>query len=302
MLLLKLAIRPWRLSPLQQGVTALASSVLLFLGGVFAWSGNAVREASVQIRGRHVLTAYLSPSVPRGRETALIDEIRVQVGAANVRFRDSDQFLEELRKAYPELSGELSALSVDSPSVIPRYVSIEVNEGDEGVDHLVAKLKSVKGLASVDSSTHRYRPVFGALSALQWMFWALSIGVFVAVVAVISHWARLNESHHQPVFLLLKRMGVAPALSLLPPLLQGLAFGLLSGGAAYIALILATHWVSTHLMALSPLFALMGESDGIAAFAWVPPLSAGLGALAGVVYPYLSRRAGANSGIYSGAA
>ena len=77
MLLLKLALRPWRLAPYSQFFSAFAVAFLLLLAGLLFWMQQGLKPVLVRLQQEQVITAYLGPSIDPKSDNQVIDQIQL---------------------------------------------------------------------------------------------------------------------------------------------------------------------------------------------------------------------------------
>ncbi|MGZ3698659.1 MAG: hypothetical protein ACXWP5_11035, partial [Bdellovibrionota bacterium] len=195
MYLLKLSLRPWRISFFSQIFSAIAVGFLLFLVAFLFWMQQGLKPVVARLKGEQVLTAYLQAQVAEGSEKQIVDQIRTSLGAheeADVRFVGTREFLEQLKNHYPDLGKELEDLGSESTLVIPRYVSITGMLPDTAQE----VVRGVRGVESVESSKDRYRHVVGAFSALRWVARLLMLGICLALLTGLIHLSKMNTYLH----------------------------------------------------------------------------------------------------------
>jgi cell division protein FtsX len=278
--LLKLALRPWRLAPLSQLLSAAAVGFLLLLCGFLVWLERGLGPVVHRLGAEQVITAYLDPALDLRKEMDVKDSIQVAVGAqaVSVRLVSSDTFLKEIEGQFPELSKELSELGPDVDTVVPRYVSVAGVLPAQALE----RVKVVPGVESVESSRDRYRHVVGAFRALRWVARALVAGLLLALLTGLAHLARTHWHLHRDAISLLALWGAGPARVRAPGLLSGFSVGVAGGAVAFAGWSLAGGWLIAHVRALSPiLLDLPAPGPGMAGALLLCGAAAGL--LAGAV-------------------
>jgi cell division protein FtsX len=263
LLLMKLALRPWRLAPLSQLFSAIAVGFLLVMAGFLFWVQQGLRPVLARLHQEQVITAYLSPSVETGGEQHVADEIRLSLGAhadhAEVRLVGADQFVAEVAKQYPDLAKEVQDLGSEASLVVPRYVSVSGILQDTALE----SIRTVSGIESAESSRDRYRSVVGAFSALRWVARLLVAGLGLALLTGLIHLARTNAYIHRDAIALMRLFGGGGFSLQAPGMLSGLGVGLLGGAMAAIAWVSAGVWLGHHVKNLSPLLRDMPSLDPI---------------------------------------
>lgn len=280
MFVLKLSLRPWRLAPLSHLFSAFVVGVLLFFVCFLYWLQAGLKPMVARMQGEQIVTAYLDASVDPRDESKVTDAIRTSLGAhaesVETRFVGAQQFIENLKGSYPDLSRELGDLGADEAAVVPRYVSVAglLPDGAE------ARIKSVPGVESVETSRDRYARVVGAFRALRWVARLLGAGVVVALIAGLLHLARINSYLHGEAFALLKLWGAGPGELRAPGMISGALVGALGGCLALAGWVAGAGGLAHAVRALSPLLGAL-PAVSIFAGAWLPLAGLGIGLLAG---------------------
>ena len=253
LLLMKLALRPWRLAPLSQLFSAIAVGFLLVMAGFLFWVQQGLRPVLARLHQEQVITAYLSPSIEAGGEQHVADEVRLSLGAhaerADVKLVGADQFVAEVAKQYPDLAKEVQDLGNDAALVVPRYVSVSGILSETALE----RVRAVSGIESAESSRDRYRSVVGAFSALRWVARLLVVGLGLALLTGLIHLARTNAYIHREAIALMRLLGGSGAWLQAPGMLSGLGVGLLGGAMAALTWVSAGVWLGHHVKNLSPL-------------------------------------------------
>lgn len=277
MYLLKLALRPWRLSPWSQGLSACAVGFLLTLSAFLLWLEIGLKPVVYRLGAEQVITAYLDPAASGRKEKDITDSIRVAVGsqAAHVRLVGSEEFLKEIEGQFPDLSRELKELGGEMDSVVPRYVSVTGVLPAAALD----RIKALPGVESAESSRERYRHVVGAYRALRWVARSLAAGLFLALITGLVHLARMNAYLHRDAVSLLELWGAGPATVRVPGLLSGVAVGLSGGAIAVCGWLFGGGWLMSHVRALSPMLQSLDAPGPVLMTAGL----LGAGALAGLL-------------------
>jgi cell division protein FtsX len=251
--LLRLALRPWKLSPLSQIFSALAVGVLLLLGGFLTWMQSGLGPVLARLESEQVVTAYLDPSVEAKDEGRVVDSIRTALGAqasgVDIRFVTPEQFVGHLKGPYPELGRELEDLGSEMSAVVPRYVSVSGLLGEQSL----RRIKGVQGIESAESSKDRYAPVLGAFKALRWVARLFVAGLAFALLIGLIHLARTNSYLHREAHAILKQWGADELLVRLPGMLSAMLVGLGGGVIALIGWLTAGAWLVRQLHGLSPM-------------------------------------------------
>lgn len=284
MLLLRLALRPWRLAPLSQLFSALAVGFLLVLAGLLFWLQKGLTPVLARLQNEQVITAYLDPALDTREEFLIVDRIREAVGAhpessgLEVQFTGPDLFIKNLKGPYPELARELEDLGSETSSVVPRFVTVSGILPDSALENV----KSLQGIESAESSRDHYRSVMAAFSALRWVAKIMVTGLCLALLTGLIHLARMNSYLHRDAVSLLRLWGAGDLLLRAPELLSGMVVGCLGGAVALGSWMTAGTWLSRHIRALSPLLRDMpihGWQLGLSLFA----TGALIGLMAGVL-------------------
>jgi cell division transport system permease protein len=290
MYLLKLSLRPWRSAPFSQVFSSLAVGFLVFVCGLAFWVQSGMDPVLAQIESRQILTAYLDPTIDRKEEPKVVDSIRSALGAkalsatANggspleIRFVGSEQFVDQLKAVYPDLSRELGDLGSEMNAIVPRYVSVTGSLPEGSLE----RVRKVGGVESADSSKDRNRHVVAAFSMLRWVARLLAAGMAIALLTGLVHLSRMNSFLHRETLAILRLWGASAAQLRLPSVCSGLSVGLVGGALAATAWALLGARLIEHLRALSPVLRGMPPAPGVWVLAALALTGAALGALAGV--------------------
>jgi cell division protein FtsX len=253
MFLLKLSLRPWRLAPLSQAFSAIAVGFLLLLVGFMFWMQAGLKPVLARLQGEQIVTAYLDASVDAKDENKIVDSIRTALGAhsenTDVRLVTTQEFVANLKGAYPDLSRELEDLGGEMNAVVPRYVSIS------GVlpDSALQSVKSVPGIESAESSKDRYLHIVGAFSALRWVAKLLVVGLALALLTGLIHLSRMNAYLHRDALTILRLWGANEATLRVPSMISGVFVGAAGGVIAFVGWLTIGTWLARHIRALSPM-------------------------------------------------
>jgi cell division protein FtsX len=257
MYLLRLAIRPWKLAPMSQIFAGTAVGFLLLIAGFLFWMERGLNPVLARLQGEQVITAFIDSSIDSREESKVVDSIRVAVGAhaeqmgearAEVKLVGTQQFLEEIKGHYPELSRELADLGDETNTVVPRYVQVSGMLGPS----LLNEVKTISGVESAESSKDRYKHIIGAFLALRWVSKFLILGIALALLTGLVQLSRMNSFLHQEAFALLRLWGAGPWTLRMPGILSGVAVGLLGGTIALSGWIFSSAWLARQLRVLSP--------------------------------------------------
>jgi cell division protein FtsX len=261
MLLLKVALRPWRLAPYSQFFSAFAVAFLLLLAGLLFWIQQGLNPVLARLEQEQVITAYVNTAVPASDENKIIDQIQVALGShaerADIKLVQSEQFVEQIKQTYPDLGRELEDLGPETTTIVPRYVSISGLLIDSALD----KIRAIPGIESADSSRDRNRSVIGAFMTLRWVAKVLSAGLCLALLTGLIHLARTNSYIHRDAVSLLRLLGGDGLQLQIPGILSGVCVGALGGVLALAGWLSAGLWLSTQVKHLSPVLRSMPAAN-----------------------------------------
>lgn len=252
MFLLKLSFRPWRIAPFSQLFSAAAVGLLLFMTGFLTWMHEGLNPLVARMRAEQVVTAYLNPEITAADEDKLIDSIQIALGAHSITEIGRvtpEQFIENLKGIYPDLSRELADLGAELHSVVPRYLSISGTLPSQAAD----QIRQMPGVRSADSSKDRYRHIVGAFSALKWVTKIFVLGLCLAIFTGLIHLMRMNAYLHKDALGLLRLWGAGDLALRAPGFISGLWVGILGGAMALLAWITGGSWLIRQIRGLSPL-------------------------------------------------
>jgi cell division protein FtsX len=248
--LLKLSLRPWRLSTLSQVFSSLTVGFLLLLAGFLLWLQFGLKPVVSRLQREQVITAFLDASVELKDEPRILDSIRTQVGAhSEVRLVAPHEFVEELGGKYPELAKEIQSLGAEMDQIVPRYVAVSGLLPEDAA----AAIRSVAGVQLVDSSRDRHRTTVGALKAVRWVTQVLIIGLLIALVTALVQLARLNSALHRDALGMLRQWGATQIQLRLPGVFSGMSVGITGGLVAAMGWYFGVTWFATHVRSFSPL-------------------------------------------------
>lgn len=266
MLLTKLSFLPWRKAPMSHMLSSVAVGFLLLLAGFLYWMQSGLKPVLARLQGEQVITAYLDATVGAKDEDRVVDSIRTALGAhaqgTEIRFVGSQQFVDNLKGTYPDLSHELEDLGSEMSSVVPRYVSVSGMLPNEAL----ARVKTVPGIESAETSKDRYAHIVGAFMALRWVAKLLAAGVCFALLTGLIHLARMNAYLHREALQILKLWGASSAALRTPGMISGALVGALGGAIACAGWMTAGTWFGQQIRSLSPMLQEMPKSSlGMAA-------------------------------------
>ncbi|MGK5089179.1 hypothetical protein WDW86_16635 [Bdellovibrionota bacterium FG-2] len=254
MYLLKLALRPWKVSLSNQIFSSGAMGLLLVLLSFLLWLGQGLKPVVDRLDREQVITAYIHPSIEVQDEAPVIDSIKVAVGASasrnsesqvqaqvQVRRVQTEEFFSLIRNAYPDLAREVEDLGAEAKKLVPRYVSITGMLDTKAID----RVRAIPGVESAETSRERFKHIAGAFSTLRWVSLFLSLGIAVALLSGLIHLARTNSMLHRDSLALLRLWGASNFTLRTPSLISGAMVGLLGGALA------AGVWLGGSLLALS---------------------------------------------------
>lgn len=261
MLLLKVALRPWRLAPYSQLFSAFAVAFLLLLAGLLFWIQQGLNPVLARLEQEQVITAYVNTAVPQTDENKIVDQIQVALGShaerVDIKLVQAEQFVEQIKQTYPDLGHELEDLGPETSAIVPRYVSISGLMIDSALD----KIRAIPGIESADSSRDRNRSVIGAFVTLRWVAKVLSAGLCLALLTGLIHLARTNSYIHRDAVSLLRLLGGDGFQLQLPGILSGACVGAIGGVLALGGWMSAGMWLSSQVKHLSPVLRSMPAAN-----------------------------------------
>lgn len=253
-IMLKLAMRPFRLTPWSQLSSALTAVVLLVLSGFLFWLEQGLAPVIRHLQKEQVITAYLSPQLEKTAESRLVDSIKTSLGSsAEVRRVGSQEFIAAVKPHYPELSRELESLGEEANHLIPRYVSIS------GVfeDQTVQAIRGMFGVESIETSKDRYQNIVGAFQALRWVSRLMIAGLGLALLTGLVHLVRTNRSVQVEAMTLLRLWGANEWMIRLPSILSACWVGVLGGVVSGVIWHFFGAQIAAQIKSLSPMLGAM---------------------------------------------
>jgi len=248
---IKMALRPWKLAPLSQWLSAMTLGILLFVFCFLSWFSSALNPVLARLSSDQVVTAYLDTSEGTSGEK-ISDQIKLQLGssASRVDHVNSAEFLTELSKIYPDLAREVSSLGQDMKMIAPEYVTIRGQISRNQLENL----KRLKGVDSVDSSVERFKPIFESLQTTQWITRIFLAAVLFGLFTVLFLMSRLNASIHQNGRKLIYQLGGSRLQAKFPQVFHQTLLGVIGGILASSAWLLSqSAWIHK-IQTFSPYF------------------------------------------------
>jgi cell division transport system permease protein len=252
MYLMKLALRPWRVAPWSQLVSALAVGFLFMLVGLSVWIWMGLDPVIDRLKNEQVITAYIDPSIDPKAEQKTVDQIHLSLGAhavADVQVVQPEEFIKTLKGSYPDLARELEDLGPETTTLVPRYVSIAGILPPETLENI----KAVPGIESAESSRDRYSGVIGGFTTLKTMLFLLTGGLLFALLTGLTHLSRLNVGLMADAVSIMKLLGASQWSMRGPAMLSGLFVGAAGGLCALIGWMTLGMGLSRHIRELSVL-------------------------------------------------
>jgi cell division protein FtsX len=282
MLLLKVSLRPWKLAPYSQFFSAFAVAFLLLLAGLLFWIQQGLNPVLARLEQEQVITAYVNTQVPPSDENKIVDQIQVALGShaerVDIKLVQADQFVDQIKQAYPDLGRELEDLGPETSSIVPRYISVTGLMIDSAID----KIRAIPGIESAESSRDRNRSVIGAFVTLRWVAKVLSAGLCLALLTGLIHLARTNSYIHRDAVTLLKLLGGDGFQLQMPGILSGVCVGAIGGVLAMAGWLSAGIWLSTQVKHLSPVLRSMPAANPYHGIVLLI-LGVGIGLMAGLI-------------------
>jgi cell division protein FtsX len=255
---------------------------LLLLAGLLFWIQGGLKPVLTRLEQEQVITAYVNTAVPQTDENKIVDQIQVALGShaerVDIKLVQSEQFVDQIKQAYPDLGRELEDLGPETSAIVPRYVSISGLMIDSALD----KIRAIPGIESAESSRDRNRSVIGAFVTLRWVAKVLSAGLCLALLTGLIHLARTNSYIHRDAVSLLKLLGADGMQLQVPGILSGACVGALGGILALVGWLSAGLWLSTQVKHLSPVLSSMPAANPFHGVVLLI-LGMGIGLTAGVV-------------------
>ena len=251
MYLLRLALRPIRIAPLSQLISAIAVGVLLLLIGFLMWMQQSLKPLLTRLQGEQVVTAYLDSSVPSQEEQRIVDSVRTILdgvpGALDIKLTNAPQFISQVKSQYLDLGRELEGLGEEMTQIIPRYITVT------GIlpDWTLEKVRSITGIEQAESSKDRYRHIVGAFSTLRWVVTLLVGGICLALLSGLINLSRMNSYLHRDALQLLRHWGASVGLLAVRGMVSGLIVGVLGGMVALAGWMTTGIWLARHVRSLS---------------------------------------------------
>ena len=233
MLLLKLALRPWKSNLTGQLFSVFSFSFLLLLGGFLYWLYDGIEQTIHKTQTENVVVAYLSPNVKERDTAQIVDQMKLSLSAParkSIQSFTTGDFLKDIELTYPALREQLVNLGEDIKTIVPKYLLISGTflESD------MTTLKNLKGVESIESSEHRFKSLGSTFKVVKWIVLAIGIGLFLALMGTVLQNARFNSVSNQQLIPILRQWGAGNLYMRTPAFLSGLFFGLASGVGVFV--------------------------------------------------------------------
>jgi cell division protein FtsX len=224
----------------------------------------------------------VNTQVPAADESKIVDQIQVALGShaerVDLKMVQAEQFVDQIKQAYPDLGRELEDLGPETSTIVPRYISISGLMIDSAID----KIRAIPGIESADSSRDRNRSVIGAFVTLRWVAKVLSAGLCLALLTGLIHLARTNSYIHRDAVSLLRLLGGDGFQLQLPGILSGVCVGAIGGVLAMAGWLSAGIWLSGQVKHLSPVLRSMPAANPFHGLVLLV-LGIGIGLMAGMI-------------------
>jgi cell division protein FtsX len=227
MVLIKLALRPWRTAYWNQILSGFAVATLLVLSGFLVWFGRGLQPVVARLQSDQIITAYVDPATSDERLKAIRDELRTSLGAqrAEIESVSQNEFLKKIKTHYPDLGIELEGMGSEVKGLLPKYVSIAGSIDDD----TLIKIRSVNGVESVDTSQERYALLVGAFRALSKISYWLAVALGIALMTGLFQLSRTHQALQAESIQLLRLWGASPIVQMAPAMISGTLVGAFGG-------------------------------------------------------------------------
>lgn len=279
---LRLAMRPWRQSPLQQAFMILGVGGALFFAGILNRIHADIAPVMERIQSDLLWTLYVKPDVAARDEAALVDTVRTTVGssARRVELVTKEQFLERLAPKYPELAEEIAHLGTDLDTIVPRVITVEGRIGESAL----AQIRGLPTIEKVENSRDRFAQALQAFRSMSWLTRGLALGLVGLVFLLLWQGARVHAYVLKDAVGVLRQWGASAFGAALPEIFSSVMLGAAGGLVAAIGWMSLSGFVLGLLKTLAPALA-MGQGGGadFETAALLLAVGAGLGLLSTLV-------------------
>lgn len=228
-LVLRLALSHLKQKPFSRIVVVGSVACILLINALVFLFFSSLSKSLAEIRATKFVTAHLESSVQPSREAEVLSAVKKIPGVSSAQLVSRDTFVANFSKYFPQLSNELSTLD---PETIPRYLKVKVDAARS--TNVEQRLKSVKGVESVEPNKNRYNGLIGALATLRKLALVLIGGMSMALLCILLNHFKLGSAFQAQVRNTLTILGARPGLVVMPFILEGLiegaAGGLLAAG------------------------------------------------------------------------
>jgi len=242
-------------------MAVLAVSFLLFLLGSLFWLQKGLKPVVQEMKSQELLTIYLSTETLDRARRDIEDSIRITLGSSpgfevhSLRFFGSHEFLKELTLTHPALRNQLINLGSEMARIVPRYFSLKGRfSGDSDSRKLRQSLQEIRGVGSVEASSHRFKNTIDAFVSVRTVVRILLVGVWLALISCLAQFSRLNAQFNRDAISLFKLMGANGIFLRVPGMIHGVLVAVLGSGVCFLVWFLFSDSFTSNLMGISPLY------------------------------------------------
>lgn len=251
--------------------------VTLLMLGLFMLVNLNVGHITETVKEQVEIVVYLEDGIDRTTLSRLQQQLASHEEIAAISYVSSEEHMSRLQR---QLGGMLEGY--DSGLANPLLASYEVRTlVPEAVVPLAEEIEQYPGVAAVFYGQGYVESLFAVTSVIQFIGFALMIGLAVTAVFLISHTIKLTVMMRKKEITIMKYVGATNWFIRWPFVLEGLLMGLIGAilplGALYYLYSAALDWVlSNNLLFLSLLPA---QVVLIELAVYLLPLGTALGAL-----------------------
>lgn len=226
---LKIALRPWKKSPILFSLATLGTSGLVTILALAFLMDSHLKKKSHELSLEQVLTVYVNPVQADRVIPEIEDTIRQPVGAQaatkpiEMKSFTSEEFKRDLEKNYPDLYRQIQDLGPEGDAMVPRFISLS----GEIPSSIADKVSQIHGVEQVDTSEERHKETLSAIAAFRkasaWGVAALAL----ACVLLLLQVGRYQSEVLSPVVKLFSQWGASSFKQNLPILLSSALFSLI---------------------------------------------------------------------------
>lgn len=253
---LKIALRPWKKSPILFSFATLGTSGLVAILAMAFLMDSHLKKKAHELSLEQVLTVYVNPAQADRVISEIEDTIEQPVGAQAVakpiemKSFTSEEFKKDLEKNYPDLYRQIQDLGPEGDAMVPRFISLS----GEIPSSVTDKVSQISGVEQIDTSEERHKETLSAISAFR-KAGALGVAaLFLACALLLMQVGRYQSEVLAPVTKLFSQWGASSFKQNLPILISSALFSLVVFTLAFVFVSYGVRMGVANFEKLTPLF------------------------------------------------